>query len=410
MISKLLQNINYKKIENIFNLCGGTTPLTTKKEYWNGDILWATPTDITKLNNSYLLKDTKKKITDKAVQDNALKLIEPGTLLMSSRASIGWTIIPDKKVTINQGITALIPKNQNEIHVLFYYYYFRFIRNLLNSLASGSTFKEISKSTLRNLHIPIPPLPTQKKIAVILSTADSAIQKVDEAIEKTHRLKKGVMHRLLTKGIGHTEFKDTEIGRIPKEWEVMRLKEVASIRGNRINKKLDEYAFIPMELLPENELFAKYLIKGKQDIKSYTYCESGDVLLAKITPSLENGKQGIVPEDIPEKVALATTEVFPIQCENIYNGFLFYILKMAKYRNVLITSMIGTTGRQRASKDVLEKLNIPVPSLREQKRIFEILQTIDKRLESLNSKKQKLQRIKQGLMNELLTGKKVNSK
>ena len=376
------------------------------KEYPSEEIYYI---DIDSIENGTGRIKYPRLIKGKDAPSRARRVVHTNDVIMSTVRPYlkAFAIVPpelDGQIC-STGFAVLTCKEDVDPKYLLYSLFSKNVIDQCNRMMMGGQYPALNTSQVERITIPLPPLPTQKKIAEILSTADRAIQKVDEAIEKTQRLKKGVMHRLLTKGIGHTEFKETEIGRIPKEWEVVKLKEVARIRGNRINKKLDEYAFIPMELLPENELFAKYLIKGKQEIKSYTYCESGDVLLAKITPSLENGKQGIVPDNIPEKVALATTEVFPIQCENIYNGFLFYILKMAKYRNILITSMIGTTGRQRASKDVLEKLNIPVPSLREQKRIFEILQTIDRRIESLTTKKQKLQRIKQGLMNELLSGK-----
>ncbi len=85
----------------------------------------------------------------------------------------------------------------------------------------------IRKENLLNTKIPLPPLPEQKKIAGILRTVDEAIEKTDLAIEKTERLKKGLMQRLLTKGIKHERFKKTEIGEIPEDWEVVRLKDIA---------------------------------------------------------------------------------------------------------------------------------------------------------------------------------------
>ena len=112
---------------------------------------------------------------------------------------------------------------------------------LVERLASGATRKRISRRNLEKVVIPLPPLPEQRKIAEILSTVDKAIQKVDEAIEKTERLKKGLMQELLTKGIGHTEFKDTEIGRIPKEWEVVRLGKVVVSYKNGIYKPRKYY-------------------------------------------------------------------------------------------------------------------------------------------------------------------------
>ncbi|MCD6371861.1 MAG: restriction endonuclease subunit S [Candidatus Aenigmarchaeota archaeon] len=204
----------------------------------------------------------------------------------------------------------------------------------------------------------------------------------------------------------YKEFKNTEIGKIPKDWEVVKFEDVAKIRGNRSISDVEKVSFIPMELISESEIFAKYQVKNIDEIKSFTYCEAGDILLAKITPSLENGKQGMVPNDVLNGFALATTEVFPIKCNTIDRLFLFYILKFSKFRNVIIASMTGTTGRQRASKQVVENLKIPLPSFSEQRKIAEILLTVDKKLELERKRKEKLERIKKGLMNDLLTGRK----
>jgi type I restriction enzyme S subunit len=279
---------------------------------------------------------------------------------------------------------------------------------------TGTALTRITLNNLKRVKIPLPPFQEQQRIAEILSTVDKAIQKTNEIIAKTERLKKGLMQELLTKGIGHKEFKDTEIGRIPKEWEVVKLGDdkIAEIRGNKIISAVQKVAFIPMELIPDHGIFVKYEIRDLKDVSSSTYCEAGDLLLAKITPSLENGKQGIVPDDIPNGFALATTEVYPIVCKGIDRLFLFYVLKFPRFRKILEFSMRGTTGRQRVPKDAVEKLKIPLPPYQEQKRIAEILSTFDKKLEIERSEKAKLEKIKQGLMDMLLTGKirvKVNS-
>jgi type I restriction enzyme S subunit len=202
-----------------------------------------------------------------------------------------------------------------------------------------------------------------------------------------------------------TNFKDTEIGRIPKEWEVVKLGDgkIAEIRGNRTINNIQKVAFIPMELVPDHEIFAKYEIRDLKDISSSTYCEAGDLLLAKITPSLENGKQGIVPEDIPNGFALATTEVYPIVCKGINRLFLFYVLKFPKFRKILEFSMRGTTGRQRVPKDAVEKLKIPLPPDQEQQKIAEILSAVDEAIQKTNEIIAKTERLKKGLMQELLT-------
>ncbi|VVB88130.1 Type-1 restriction enzyme MjaXIP specificity protein [uncultured archaeon] len=216
------------------------------------------------------------------------------------------------------------------------------------------------------------------------------------------------MQRLLTKGIGHERFKEMEVGRVPEEWDVVKLGDeaIAKIRGNKTTNKFERVAFIPMDFVPESGIFIKYEMRTINDVKSFTYCEHGDLLLAKITPSLENGKQGIVPDNISNGFALATTEVFPISCKGIDRLFLFYVLKFPKFRNKIISSMIGTTGRQRASKDSVENLKLPLPPLLEQRRIAEILSAVDRKLALSRRRKEKLSRVKKGLMNELLTGRK----
>ncbi|MHB1382684.1 MAG: restriction endonuclease subunit S, partial [Thermoleophilia bacterium] len=184
----------------------------------------------------------------------------------------------------------------------------------LSKLNMATGTPGLNRDLVYNLNISIPPFQEQKKIAEILSTMDHSIEEVDESINKTERLKKGLMQGLFTKGIGYKEFKETEIGKIPKEWKAVKLgdESIIEIRSNKTINGFDKVAFIPMEAISDFNIFAKFEIRSAKDVKSYTYCESGDILLAKITPSLENGKQGIVPEDIPKGFALATTEVFPI--------------------------------------------------------------------------------------------------
>lgn len=205
----------------------------------------------------------------------------------------------------------------------------------------------------------------------------------------------------------YREFKDTEIGKIPKNWDVVRLgdKRIAEIRKNKIVNDVEKIAFIPMELIPDSGIYVKYELRNLEEVKSSTYCEAGDLLLAKITPCFENGKQGIVPEDIPNGFALATTEIFPIACKGIDKLFLFYLLKHHRFRKILEFSMRGTTGRKRVPKGAVENLQIPLPPLEEQKQIAKILKTIDEAIELKKKKKERLERMKKAVMDKLLTGK-----
>jgi type I restriction enzyme S subunit len=325
-----------------------------------------------------------------------------------------------EKYILSTGFCGIKCKDKITTKYLEQFFMSSFFNKIKDSLVTGSTQQDIKNEAIAKIPIILPTIKEREKIVDILSTMDSVIQKVDEIIAKTERLKKGLMKELLTGRIRveekdgkiifrkETEFKeDTEIGKVPKDWEVVKVgdKEIAEIRGNKRIKSFDKVAFIPMELIPDSTIFATYEIRSLKNVKSYIYCEGGDILLAKITPSLENGKQGLVPYYIPNGFALATTEVFPIKCKGINRLFLFYILKFSKFRNKIIASMIGTTGRKRASKKSIENLKIPFPPPSEQEKIAEILLTIDNKLELERKRKEKLEKIKKGLMDLLLTGR-----
>ncbi|MCS7144515.1 MAG: restriction endonuclease subunit S, partial [Archaeoglobaceae archaeon] len=126
----------------------------------------------------------------------------------------------------------LLRPDRNRIHPKYLLYMLRLfkLRKIFWSMSKKAVNQaSINQTELGRLHVFLPQLSEQKAIAEILSVVDLAIQKTDEVIAKTERLKKGLMQELLTKGIGHKEFKDTEIGKIPKDWEVVRLGEIAEI-------------------------------------------------------------------------------------------------------------------------------------------------------------------------------------
>ncbi|MYK43312.1 MAG: hypothetical protein F4039_04405 [Gammaproteobacteria bacterium] len=172
-----------------------------------------------------------------------------------------------------------------------------------------------------------------------------------------------------------------ESGRIPECWEMVRLGEVATFTKkprNLIYSKYNEVPFVPMELIPIAKLFSKKFIpKTNDELKSGTYFETGDILLSKITPSFENGKQCIIKE-LPTPFGIATTEIIPIQAVvDVSDKFyLFYYLLLPNVRAMLAGRMQGTTGRQRLSKEILANLEIPLPPLPEQHAIAHVLQTI----------------------------------
>ena len=167
----------------------------------------------------------------------------------------------------------------------------------------------------------------------------------------------------------------------PEHWNRAPFGEAATFTKKPRNlhySEYDEVPFVPMGLIPIAKLFSeKFTLKTNDELSSGTYFEPGDILLAKITPSFENGKQCII-ENLPTPFGIATTEVIPIrEVVGVSDKFyLFYYLLLPDVRTLLAGKMQGTTGRQRLGKETLVSLEIPLPPLPEQRAIAHVLQTI----------------------------------
>lgn len=184
-----------KKISDILYVFNGGTPNTLNSNYWNGNIKWCTPTDITKCTSKYLY-DTQKKITIEGLKASSARLLPKGSILLCSRATIGEARIAGNEITTNQGFKSLICKEyiDNE----FIYYYITILKNVLIEKAIGSTFLEISKKDINEIIIYLPEYKEQKAIAKILSDMDQEIEKLEIKLDKYKQIKKGMMEELLT--------------------------------------------------------------------------------------------------------------------------------------------------------------------------------------------------------------------
>ena len=145
-------------------------------------------------------------------------------------------------------------------------------------------------------------------------------------------------------------YKMTELGLLPEEWRMVRLGEAVKFTRKPSKLKVASFQripFIPMELIPDDGTERpRFIFKQGKDISSGTYCEPGDILLAKITPSFENGKQCVVP-DIKEGFAYATTEVYSLKTkpELIDTNYLFALLRYPVVRRNLAAKMEGSKSR-----------------------------------------------------------------
>ena len=297
------------------------------------------------------------------------KTAEQGDILISVRAPVGDINIAPHKCCIGRGIAAVRAKDAYDN---FLYHSILLHRKALSKICQGSTFESINRKELTDLLISLPPSLEQKKIAEILTTVDDAIEKTTQIIDKTKELKKGLMQRLLTRGIGHKKFKKTEIGEIPVEWDVGDISDYGDIiTGNTPRTSVSQYY-------------------GKE----YPFASPFDLVVC-IGSTI--GKTGVAG------LTLATNQqINSVICKNSDFNFVYYYLTFISKKIKLLSS---TQAVPIINKGEFSKIRTPVPPIDEQKEIGSILSSIDDQVEKESNHRDQLNLLKKGLMQVLLTGK-----
>jgi type I restriction enzyme S subunit len=383
------------KISSVCEVVSGATPKTGVQDYWNGTLMWVTPKDLSRLTSRYI-KDSERRISKLGFESCSAVKVPPYSLIMSSRAPIGYLAINTEETTTNQGCKTMIPKDN--IFIDFLYYYLTYNIDDIKRLGTGSTFAEVSRSSIESVNILLPSLIEQRKISEILSSVDSEIQLVEAVISQAEKLKDGLMKDLLTKGINHTKFKKAEFGNIPTEWSVKKLEDAVFFENGKAHENFinDDGKFVVIN--------SKFIA---QDGNVFKKTNKGLKILNK-------GDIAIVMSDIPQGKALA--KCFFVDEDNKYTlnqriGLLRPLDGHSKYffhvlnRNKYFLNFSNKTSQTNLRKQQVLDCKILIPPIEEQEKIVEILDAFDEKL-SLNKKlKEKLIQIKKGLMSDLLTGK-----
>ena len=227
---------NHYKINDIGKVVSGGTPSTSKNEYWYGDISWITPKDLSSYENIYISKG-ERNISQDGLNNSSAKLVPKNTVLMTSRAPIGYIAIADNELSTNQGFKSLIC-NENLCHYKYFYYWLKMnIKYIINN-SNGSTFKEISGRTFKNLEISLPTINEQKRISNILWN-------IDEKISLLKKINKNLQEQIETiynsffvyyDDFLKEELEECEIGFIPKDWNLMTLGQITTQIKEKVGK------------------------------------------------------------------------------------------------------------------------------------------------------------------------------
>ena len=254
---------NIQELGKVSSIHNGSTPSTSVEEFWNGNIIWITPKDLSEQNRKYIEKG-ERFITKKGLSKVKSKLLPKGTLLLSSRAPIGLLSIAKNELVTNQGFKNIIV-DENQISNEFLYYYLKLKVKELNNLGTGTTFKELSKSSLEKFKVKLPDLPTQQKIASVLSALDDKIELNNrinaelEAMAKTLYdywfvqfdfpivTSSGVEKPYKSSG-GKMVYNETLKREIPEGWEVKTVGNI--LDKNKATNKINAKEYLNMGKIP----------------------------------------------------------------------------------------------------------------------------------------------------------------
>ena len=354
------------RLGDVCTVVSGSTPKTNNPEYWNGDINWITPAELA--DDSYIINESARKITEEGVRKTGLKSFPAGTVILSSRAPIGKVAIAGTEMYCNQGFKNLICSEK--INSDYLYWFLKSNTTYLNSLGRGATFKEISKSIVENIRIPLPSLSEQeecalslKKIRDIQSLKKSQLEQLDNLIKSRFVEMFGSIY-------------DTNV-----KWETDLLKNLLTIERGGSPRPIDQYItqdengvnWIKIGDTRDNSIYidtCKEKIKP-EGMKKSRYVSKGDLLLSN---SMSFGRPYILNIDgcIHDGWLVLKDE------KNIFDKiFLCYLLGSNETYNMFKAMAEGGVVSN-LNKELVGKLRVTIPNRLLQDEFSHFVEQVDK--------------------------------
>jgi type I restriction enzyme S subunit len=427
MSDALPEDWSIKPLGELAQVVSGGTPSRNVPYFWDdGKIPWITPTDITATRGKYI-SDSNDKITKLGLMGCSASLLPSGSILMTSRATLGEAKISTMPACTNQGFKSLVPKSgvSNE----FLYYQIQRTKQQYARFGSGSTFLEVGKKDTDAFPVMIPDADRQAKIAELLSLLDTQIEATEALIAKQERVRAGLKQDLFTRGVdehgqlrpprdqGPRRYHQTELGWLPLAWEVGPITRCinsasdATIGPFGSNLVATHYraAGVPVifvrDVKPDRFLWKSDVFVDPAKARDLAAHGSrpGDVIATKMgfPPCIAC----LHPHDFP--AAIITADMIRLRVSRRDIAIPEYISGALNSEAVLaqVRAITGGVTRPKITLADFRSLRVAYPPVDEQKLIFDRLALIDGLIDDLLSEVAKLNLQKSGLMQDLLTGK-----
>ena len=393
-------------LANIGDVCdvvNGGTPKTGVSAYWGGQHQWITPAEMGKRSTPYI-SQTERTITDQGLQNSSARPLPPQSVILSSRAPIGHLVINMTPMATNQGCKGLVPRGR--VDHKFLYYYLGSIVDLLNVLGTGATFKELSGGKLKEVPVPLPPLPEQQRIVTLLDEAFDGIATAKAHAEKNLQNARGIFESHLDAVLSRSgaSYTETTLGA-----EVDLLPGYAFPSGGYTN------AADAVRLLRGDNIMQGYFRWEEAKGWSSNDClpfskfalQEGDVVIAMDRPWVKAGlkRAQICADDLPSLLVQRTSRLRTLG--KMRMDFLSHLTGSQSFSRHLLEVQTGI-GVPHISGKQIESFKFMLPPMSDQESIANALNELlsnTQRLEKIYEEKlTALDELKKSLLTQAFSG------
>ena len=375
-----------QRLDDFCSVYSGGTPSTTRQDFYGGHIPWITSGDL----NARRIIEVPNYLTQAGFDSSAAKMIKSGDLVIALYgATAGVVAIAEIEAAINQAVLA-IKTNRCDSEYLFHHLASR--KNQIVATYTQGGQPNLSGEIIRSLVIVIPPLAEQRAIAEVLLDVDRLLNALEALIAKKQVIKQATMQQLLTG--------KTRLPGFSGVWETKRLGEIAPIRNH---KTLPAYVnpdtlCVELDHIEQGSgQLLEYAIAQNSISSKYHFC-AGDVLFGRLRPYLRKFWHA-------DRDGICTTEIWPlmVSTDQIDSGFLYATVQSEPF--IAAASISYGTHMPRADWNVMQNFEICLPAIREQRAIASVFSDMDAEIVALEQRRDKTRAIKEGMMQQLLTGR-----
>lgn len=402
-------------LAELADVVGGGTPDTGNSEYWNPpEVAWATPTDITACIGTVLTR-TERAISNAGLRNCSATLLPRDATLLTSRATIGECRLAGIPIATNQGFASLVPKEGVDPQFLFYLA--QSLKRVFTRLAAGTTFIEVSRREIRRVSVCVPSCAEERtRIGEIFAAVDVTLGLSRERLAAAITVKRALMQQLFTKGIPgrHSHHKETKIGAIPMSWELVALGTIATIVSGIALNPEREARFHPRQYLTvvnvQRERLdlseVRFMEVFPEEVPA-ALLEQGDIVLVEgHANSSEIGRAAMITEDAAGFAF--QNHLFRIRLQpgvTMTRLFLLGVFNSERVRRHWVATCNTSSGLNTINRRGVRRLLIPQPPLGEQEKIADLLESSNQNIARCEDELLAIARLKQSLLQNLLTGK-----